>query len=545
MAAQQSLPDFVAALDKAGFLVRITDEKRVDEIPKIFEANPTKAILIEKIKDCEFSVLANAYSNQNMYAWAMECDKTRTGLKMVEKAQNRVKWTVVDTAPCKDVVLKGDDVDLTLLPMFLHHDRDGHAYTNDNLFISKHPDTGVYDWGVYRSMFRSKNEKSVDMTCTSHRQRIHAMAAAAKGKNLEVAIVIGGPILDKISALVGVPGDTDDFEVLGSFYGAPAKMVKCETIDVAVPANAELVLECELMASEGLAFDEGPYGEYTGMYGGGLKHNYRLKVKAMTYRKGAIYQHGTIGGLHPWYTDNMLQLPAIEADLFGSLKRAGIDVLEVRAPAGGLSNIAYAKIRPLGAGDAKQALGIMLTCSKQCLPKVAMVFNEDVDIWNDQAILAGMAFRFMPDRDTVMINDCNTMTVDPKCRVPGVASKIGFDCTVPLGPNWNPEEFVKSAVADLGAPPANVQPLTESELTEDMLALIKAAPRSWRELLAHYHGQPYPGIYRAFGNIRHKLGRVNDAPWYRYTLSDSPFAYEATPKAASNFDPLHAAAPTS
>jgi 2,5-furandicarboxylate decarboxylase 1 len=75
--------------------------------------------------------------------------------------------------------------------------------------------------------------------------------------------------------------------------------------------------------------------------------------------------------------------------------------------------------------------------------------------------------------------------------------------------------------------------------------LIKATPRSWRELLAHYHGQPYPGIYRAFGNIRHKLGRVNDAPWYRYTLSDRPFAYEATPKAASNFDPLHAAAPAS
>jgi 2,5-furandicarboxylate decarboxylase 1 len=542
MASQQSLPDFVVQLEKAGFLVRISDEKRVDEIPKLLEANPTKAILIEKIRDSDFSVLANAYSNQDMYAWAMECDKTQTGSKMVEKAQHRIKWRLVDTAPCKEVILKGDEVDLTRLPMFLHHDRDGHAYTNDNLFISKHPDTGVYDWGVYRSMFRSRNEKSVDMTCTSHRQRVHAMAAAAKGKNLDVAIVIGGPILDKISALVGVPGDTDDFEVLGSFYGSPANMVRCETIDVAVPANAELVLECELMAREGLTFDEGPYGEYTGMYGGGLKHNYRLKVKAMTYRKGGIYQHGTIGGLHPWYTDNMLQLPAIEADLMGSLKGAGIDVKEVRAPAGGLSNVAYAKISPLGAGDAKQALGIMLTCSKQGLPKVAMVFNEDVNIWDDQAVLAAMAFRYMPDRDTVMIKDCNTMTVDPKCQVPGVASKIGLDCTIPLGPTWNPEEFVKSAVADLGDPPAGVKQLTEHELTSDMLALITAAPRSWREILSHYHGQAYPVIYRAFGNIRHKLGRVNDAPWYRYTISDKPFAYEARPSAPSNFDPLHVAA---
>ncbi|MDF2997285.1 MAG: UbiD family decarboxylase [Xanthobacteraceae bacterium] len=541
MASQQSLPDFVAALDAAGFLVRIKDATRVDQIPKIMEANPTKAILVEKIIDSEFSVLLNAYSNQDMYAWAMECDRTRTGLKMVEKAKGRVKWETVETAPCKEVILKGDEVDLTRLPMFLHHDRDGHAYTNDNLFISKHPDTGVYDWGVYRSMFRSKNEKSVDMTCTSHRQRINAMAAAAKGQNLEVAIVIGGPILDKISCLVGVPVDTDDFEVLGSFYGAPAKMVKCETIDLVVPANAELVLECELMASEGLSFDEGPYGEFTGMYGGGLKHNYRLKVKAMTHRKGAIFQHGTIGGLRPWFTDNMLQLPAIEADLFGALKQGGIDVKEVRSPAGGLSNIAYAKINPLGGGDAKQALGIMLTCSKQGLPKIAMVFNEDVDIWDDQAVLAAMAFRYMPDRDTVMINGCNTMTVDPKSNPPGIASKIGMDCTIPIGPDWNPNEFVRSTVCDLGEPPAGVVAMTEEALTADMEAFIKTAPKSWREILANYHGQPYPVIYRAFGNLRHRLGRTDDAPWYRYTFSDGPFAYEAKPRAPSNFDPKHVA----
>ena len=85
---------------------------------------------------------------------------------MVEKAKSRVKWELVTTALCKDVILKGNEVDLTRLPLFLHHDGDGHAYANDNLFISRHPDTGVYHWGIYRSMFRSKNEKSVNMTCT-------------------------------------------------------------------------------------------------------------------------------------------------------------------------------------------------------------------------------------------------------------------------------------------------------------------------------------------------------------------------------------------
>jgi 4-hydroxy-3-polyprenylbenzoate decarboxylase len=539
---QQSLTEFVSDMEKAGLLVRIKEEKRVDELPKLMEDYPLKAVLVEKIKDSEFQFLANAYSNQDQFAWAMGCKKGETGLKMTERAAKRLKPEVVPTAACKEVILKGDAVDITKLPMFLHHDRDGHAYTNDNLVISKHPDTGVYDWGIYRSMFRTKNEKNFDMTCSSHRQRLHALAAQAKGKNLEVAIVIGGPLVDKIAALTGTTPDTDDFEVLGGFYGHPAKLVRCETIDVLVPANAEIVLECELMATEGWTHDEGPYGEFTGMYGGGIKHNVRVVVRCMTYRKGGIYQHATIGGSHPWYTDNMLQLPAIEADLYGALKMSGIDVLEVRADPGGLSNIAYARIRTVGGGDAKQAVAIMLTCSKQGLPKIAMVFDEDVDIWNDNRIKWAMAFRYMPHRDTLIIPDCNTMTVDPKVGsdVPPIsASKIGLDCTIPLVGNWDRHTFDISAAVVLGDPPPNVEPMTEDDLTKDMAAFIRAAPRAWKEILQKYHGQPYPIVYRAFGNLRHQLGRTNDAPWYRYTFSDHDFAFEPRPPKTTNFDPRH------
>jgi 3-octaprenyl-4-hydroxybenzoate carboxy-lyase len=72
-----------------------------------------------------------------------------------------------------------------------------------------------------------------------------------------------------LAALKGFPPDVDDFEVLGSFYGEAAKLVKCETIDLMVPANAEIVLKCDLMATEGWVHDEAPFGEFTGMYGGG------------------------------------------------------------------------------------------------------------------------------------------------------------------------------------------------------------------------------------------------------------------------------------
>jgi hypothetical protein len=152
----------------------VTKEKRVDELPGVMEDHPTTAVLVEKVTGCEFSFLANAYSNQDQYAWAMGCKKAETGMKMVEASRGRIAPVVVDTAPCKEVILTGEDVDMTILPMFLHHERDGQSYSDDNLVISKDPDTGVYDWGFYRSMFRAKNERGFDMTCTSHRSRINA-----------------------------------------------------------------------------------------------------------------------------------------------------------------------------------------------------------------------------------------------------------------------------------------------------------------------------------------------------------------------------------
>lgn len=520
---QQSLESYVNDLEQAGFLLRIKEEVRVDELPVLMEANPLKAILVEHIKDCEFQFLANAYSNQEMYAWALGCTKQQTGAVMAELAKKRIPPTEVATAPCKEVILKDDDVDLTRLPLFLHHERDGHAYTNDNLVISKDPETGITDWGIYRSMFRTINEKSFDMTCSSHRQRLNALKAQKSGKNLPMAVVIGGPMLDKIAALTSVAADVDDWDVLGGTYGHSAKLVRCETIDLMVPANAEIVLEGELIATEGWTHDEGPYGEFTGMYGGGLKQNPVFKVHCMSFRKGAIYQHATIGGAHPWYTDNMLQLPALESDLFGALKNAGIDVLAVRAPAGGLSNIAYAKIRTIGGGDSMQALAIMLSCSRLALPKIAMVFDEDVDIWNDNAISWAMAFRYMPHRDTLILPGGNTMTVDPSVgsdAPPISASKIGFDCTIPLVGHFDKHSFDASSICDLGETPQSCPLFSEDELSQDMAALIQEKPRSWKELLQHYHGQPYPLLYKAFANLRPHLSRADDAPWYRYTFTD-------------------------
>jgi 2,5-furandicarboxylate decarboxylase 1 len=97
---QQSLSEFVSAMEAVGMLVRVSEEKRVDELPRVLEDHPTTAVLVEKVTGCEFSFLANAYSNQDQYAWAMGCNKAETGMKLVEASQGRIAPVVVDTAPC-------------------------------------------------------------------------------------------------------------------------------------------------------------------------------------------------------------------------------------------------------------------------------------------------------------------------------------------------------------------------------------------------------------------------------------------------------------
>jgi 4-hydroxy-3-polyprenylbenzoate decarboxylase len=138
---QSSLADYVKDLDRAGLLTRITEEKRVDELPGLMEAHPDTAIYVEKVKDCTSPLLANAYGARSMYALALGCDIKDVGSEIARRSQLRYKPKLVTKAPCKDVIIKGDDIDLTIFPLFLQHPKDGHAYLNDTNVVSRDPDT--------------------------------------------------------------------------------------------------------------------------------------------------------------------------------------------------------------------------------------------------------------------------------------------------------------------------------------------------------------------------------------------------------------------
>jgi len=522
--AQKSLAEFIEVLEKNGLLRRYVEEKRVDELPRLMEDNPDQAIFVDKVKDSPFPFFANGYGSRSMYALSLECEMNEVGKEIAARSAVHYKAELVDSAPCKDVILKGEDVDLTILPLFNHHPRDGQAYINDTRVITRNPETGLINDAIQRMMFRSKNTMNVDMRAWFHAGSIAGKRYHNLGQDMPVAVCIGGPTLDKIASMMRSPGaGIDAWDRLGGFYGSPAKVVKCETNDLTVPANAEIVFEGRVLTSEGMIHDEGPYGEFPGTYGAGLPRNWNVVIDCITYRKNAIYQHATIGGLHPGKTDMYAFQQAIEGELFEKLQRAGIVVRDVVAPAEGGGNVAYARIQAIGGGDAMQTLGVMLTGCRQYMPKIAYVFDEDVDIYDDARVKWAQAWRYNPGRGTLIVPGQNTMPLDPSLRQkepPFSVTKIGFDCTI--GTDAVKADFEACVVTEPIKQPAEVESLSELDLTSQMRDFIREVPRTWQEILERFAGQPYPIVYRAFSHLRPQLGRMaNASPNFPYTFSST------------------------
>jgi len=526
---QTSLKQWVAELDKAGLLYRHDREARVDELPQIMEDHPAQAVFVERVRDCDFPFLANAYATPEMCALALGCEPGRVGLEIGERTATPVPAKLIDTAPCKEVVVRGDDVDLTILPLFGYHELDGQAYVNCGRIVSRNPDTGAQNDAIQRLMFRTPNLVNIDMRALGHGGSINAHRYHDAGQDMPIAVVIGGPTLEIISSMMRLPEQAiDAWDKLGGFLGGPAEVVKCETSDLTVPANAEIVLEGRVITSEGAVHDEGPYGEYTGTYGGGdeiLARNWNVVIDCVTYRRDAIYQQATVAGLHPGRTDMYIWSAAIEGELYMELKHAGIHVLDVRIPAASCSNIGYARIKQVSGGDSKQTLATMLAANRSYMPKLAYVFDEDTDIRDDDQVTWAQAWKYDPGTGTVVIPGQNVIPLDPtltKDHPPYTITKVGFDCTLP--PDHKAGAATFATVSPPIDQPASAEPLDEAALVEQMTAFLEEKPRTWYEILQRFAGQPYAPVYRAFGQLRPKLGRrVDLIPTFPYTFSDTEF----------------------
>lgn len=426
-AATEDFRGMLRRMEAEGQLRRVAKPISPRHITALCSQAPT-ALLCETVDDYRIPVVGGIYWTRSRIASALGWPEGEMATRFAAGAARPVPPRMVGTAPCQEVVLTGDDVDLTALPIPFMHEKDGGPYISGGVAFAQDAQLGL-NAGCYRLMFRTRRELGIDLFTASDLRRYYTTYLEQK-RPLPVAIAIGVHAFEHIAAAYKAPVGVSEMEIAGGLRGAPVPMAKGRTVDVAVPADAEIVLEGELLPI-GWTADEGPFGEFAGMQGD-LKYNPIFRVSAITHRRDPIFYALQM----PWEND-WLNGPATEAACLRILAVAGIPVVAVRATEGGCCGWSvYAAIRKR-AGEGKNAIAALLSLP---VVKQVIVTDDDIDIYDSAQVEWAVTFRCQADKDIVILSGMKAKHVDPSVQPwklePGelpVTAKFGIDATIPEG----------------------------------------------------------------------------------------------------------------
>jgi 4-hydroxy-3-polyprenylbenzoate decarboxylase len=271
---------------------------------------------------------------QGRIAIAMELPKNTPGLNLIEEFRKRTanpkKPNLVPTGPCKENILKGTEVDLFQFPSPQIHNGDGGRFMGTwHIVVTKDPDTAWTNWGIYRMMIHDRTSIGIGLTPhAQHGGKIYFEKYERRKKPMPVAIAIGTEPISTIVSAVSFPEGIDHADMAGGIRGEGVEVVKCETVDLEVPATSEIVLEGEVPpeARKG----EGPFGEYLGHFAGSIRSRPYMEVKAITHRNSPILPMSNMG--KPFDECAMVWSIGQSAVAVEVLRKAGIPVKGVYMP---------------------------------------------------------------------------------------------------------------------------------------------------------------------------------------------------------------------
>jgi 4-hydroxy-3-polyprenylbenzoate decarboxylase len=448
--AIENVSEWIAALEAAGELHRVSVEvdphlelsQIVDRVSKE-DGAPNKALLFENVKGSDMPVLVNAFGSMERMAISLGVDDVEEHatrlrdlldqappetlvdkLKMLPKLLEMGKWTPkkVSSAACQEVVIEGDDVDLSKIPVLTTWPDDAGPFVTYPLCVTNDPESGRRNMGTYRLQVMSKNTTGFH----SHRHkdaRRHLNKAEAKGERIPVAVAIGADPATCFASVIPAPPDIDELLIAGFLRNKAVELVDCKTVPLQVPASAEIVLEGWVDPSELVV--EGPFGDHTGFYS--LADDYPVfHVECVTHRKNPVY-HTTLVGRPPqedcWLT------AAIERILLPVLQKQFPEVLDYRMPFAGVAhNLMYIKIDKQYPGHARKIMNAIWGLGQAMFTKVIVVVDNDVDIHNDEEVAWVVLNNIDPQRDLEFT--MGPMEVlDHASRAACYGSKVGIDAT--------------------------------------------------------------------------------------------------------------------
>ncbi len=401
------LRGFIDALDKSGDLVRVTREVDWDleaaAVSRRVYETQGPALLFENIKDYSkgYRIFNGSIGTYRRVAIAMglrpDASIGEIHAAYEEREQKPVKPVVVQKAPCKENIMLGDDVDLYKLPAPMIHEGDGGRYIGTwDIIVSQDPDTGWSNWGMYRFMIHNQRSLVGFPAPFSHLAMMLLNKYVPAGKPLPMAVVIGADPLCHMVATAGYGVGDDEADFAGALRQKPVELVKCETSDLMVPANSEIVIEGEIMPDQ--TAPEAPFGEYPGYRTEGAKHGALCRVKAITFRSDPILTMISLGV--PVDDSSVAAALTAAISIKRRLKRHNIPVTDVYAPPEGVTHLVIVGVKKGGADMVRQ-IGEIITARRAMVNKV-MVVDEDIDVFNMGEVIHAFASKCHPGRGFII-----------------------------------------------------------------------------------------------------------------------------------------------
>ena len=453
---------FIELLEERGQLRRIVEEVdwnlEVGAISRRACELRAPALLFEHVKDYpDRPILANPLATMGRLALAMGMDEGAGVLDIIEeyirRMQRPIKPVEVQGGPCKEEVHLGEEADVLEFPAPLIHQGDGGRYLGTwHLIAVKDPDSGWVNWGMYRMMVLDRHRLGGIFVPTQHGPFLYFQKYEPRGVPMPFAVAIGTDPLCALVACNPFEYGVNEVDVAGGFRGAPVELVRCETVDLYVPAASEIVIEGEVLPGE--REPEGPFGEYTGYMAGGRAPRPVYRVKAITHRRRPILTMSNMG--MPLDDSDVMNSVGFSAAITLELRRKGFPL---RAPAlvvpeCSLHLVAVSTAVPY-AGIARQiAQAIWSDKCGQYVPYV-IVCDGDVDISSRDAILHALATRCHPVNgiEVTRRTTGNPLTpfYTPEERRHVIGHACLFDCTWPT--EWPPEAIPRKMSFESAYPP--------------------------------------------------------------------------------------------
>src|SRR3954451_9453671 len=420
---QENFRQFLDRLRQRGELVDLHQPIDIRHIATLVDQAKT-ALYFHKVIGYEMPVVSGLIRSRERAIMSLGWETYREiEDKLTAAIAKPIPPKHVKTSPTREVVMVGDDVDLYKLPIPMSSIYDGGPMITAGIVITRDPELGINS-GIYRFIVKEKALTGIDIV-TPNNMRLFAQRAFERKEPLPISISIGTHPIEITGSGYRAPLGVDEMAIAGGIRGAPVELAPCQTIDLPYIADAEIVLEAEILPT-GWTNPEGRFGEFTRLMGG-LHWNPLVRIKAIAMRKDAVYY-----SLHMPWENTWLAAPTRYTAIRQALRTANVQVTDINVTLGGCAfwhAVVSIKKAP---GDGKNALLAALSVMDL---KHVVVVDDDIDINDPTDVEWAIATRVQGDKDIIIIPGARAKPLDPSllqgAGVVPIGTKVGIEATIP------------------------------------------------------------------------------------------------------------------